>query len=278
LEKDAAISRIQAGAAYTGDVEAGLRVGRAVGARAIARARRDGSDAAWPGTRPSGEGIWQPTPPAFIDPPLEPLAGTWATWVVSDVQQSRPTPPPTYGSAAWRAELAGVQDAVSRRTPEQADAANFWAGSPGTVTPGGLWIEIARNLILKAHLDTRHAARVLALTSVAIADGFVCCWDTKYAYWTLRPITADPTLDVLFPTPPFPSYPSGHSTISFAAAAILGHLFPAAETDLRDRAEEARDSRLWAGIHYPIDNEMGAASGGAVGRQVANYARNDGAE
>ena len=50
---------------------------------------------------------------------------------------------------------------------------------------------------------------MLALTSVAMADAFICCWDAKYAYWTARPITADPTLDVLIPTPPFPSYTSG---------------------------------------------------------------------
>ena len=92
------------------------------------------------------------------------------------------------------------------------------------------------------------------------------------------PITADPTLGVLIPTPPFPSYTSGHSTISFAAATVLGHLFPADEAALRAQAAEARDSRLWAGIHFPVDNEMGATMGGAVGRLVAEYARSDGAE
>jgi membrane-associated phospholipid phosphatase len=112
------------------------------------------------------------------------------------------------------------------------------------------------------------AARVLALTSVAMADGFICCWDAKYTYWTERPITADPSLDVLIPTPPFPSYTSGHSTISTAAATVLGYLFPADEADLTARAHEARSSRLWAGIHFPIDNEMGALGGGMIGRLV----------
>ena len=85
-----------------------------------------------------------------------------------------------------------------------------------------------------------HAARVLALTSVAMADGFICCWDAKYTYWTERPITADPTLDVLIPTPPFPSYTSGHSTISTAAATVLGHLFPEDEADLAARPTRPR--------------------------------------
>src|SRR5262249_50794213 len=106
----------------------------------------------------------------------------------------------------------------------------------------------------------------------------VCCWDAKYAYWTARPITADPSLDVLLPTPPFPSYTSGHSTISAAAAAVLGHLFPADAADLAALAQEARDSRLWAGIHFPLDNEVGAVGGGLIGRLLAAVARTDGAE
>ena len=72
-----------------------------------------------------------------------------------------------------------------------------------------MWIAIARDLIVRDGLDAAHAARVLALVSVAMADGFICCWDAKYTYWTERPITADPSLDVLIPTPPFPSYTSG---------------------------------------------------------------------
>jgi membrane-associated phospholipid phosphatase len=92
-----------------------------------------------------------------------------------------------------------------------------------------------------------------------------------------RPITADPTLEVLIPTPPFPSYTSGHSTISTAAATVLGYLFPADEANLAARANEAKNSRLWAGIHFPIDNEMGALGGGMIGRLVVARAREDGA-
>ena len=183
-----------------------------------------------------------------------------------------------FGSPAWEAELAGVQEAVARRTPEQEAAVQFWAGGPGTVTPAGLWIEIARDLIVRDGLDAPHAARVLALTSVAMADGFICCWDAKYTYWTARPITADPSLDVLIPTPPFPSYTSGHSTISTAAATVLGYLFQIHEADLAARANGAQSSRLWAGIHFPIDNEMGALGGGMIGRLVVARARADGAE
>jgi membrane-associated phospholipid phosphatase len=145
------------------------------------------------------------------------------------------------------------------------------------VTPGGLWIEIARDLVVRDGLDSLRAARVMALTSIAIADGFVCCWDAKYTYWTARPITADPTLDVLIPTPPFPSYTSGHSTVSAAAATVLGHLFPSDAAALDGRADEAKNSRLWAGIHFPVDNDMGASGGAQLGRLIVDVARSDGA-
>ena len=279
LVDEASASRLWAGANFRSDVDAGLALGRAIGARAIARGKADGSDAVWDGTgRPTSAGFWQPTPPAYIQQPLEPLAGSWMTWVIPSGNSYRPTAPPAWESPAWAAELATVQEAVARRTPEQTAAVRFWAGGPGTVTPAGLWTLIARALIVRDGLDLPHASRVLALTTIAMTDAFVCCWDAKYAYWSERPITADPTLAVLIPTPPFPSYTSGHATISAAAASVLGHLFPADAADLAARAQEAAASRLWAGIHFAIDNETGAGGGAMVGRLMAERARTDGAE
>ncbi|MBA2598964.1 MAG: phosphatase PAP2 family protein [Chloroflexia bacterium] len=278
LADQAATSQLLAARAFRSDIEAGQAIGRAVGERAVARGKVDRASTSWDGSgRLTDPGSWQPTPPGYFQQPAEPLAGTWRTWILSSGDQYRPPAPPAFRSPSWEAELAGVQEAVARRTPEQEAAVRFWAGGPGTVTPAGLWIEIARNLIVRDGLDPAHAARVLALTSVAMADAFICCWDAKYTYWTERPITADPELDVLIPTPPFPSYTSGHSTISTAAATVLGYLFPADEADLAARADEAKSSRLWAGIHFPIDNEMGALGGGMIGRLVVVRAREDGA-
>jgi membrane-associated phospholipid phosphatase len=279
LADEAATSRLFAGTNVRSDIEAGMAIGRAVGERAVAHGKSDGSDAIWDGKgRPEGDGYWQPTPPAYIQQPLDPLAGAWTPWVLPSGDAYRPTPPPTWGSPAWQAELQAVQEAVAGRTPEQETAVRFWAGVPGTVTPAGLWTQIARDLVVRDRLDLPYATRVLALTTVAMADAFVCCWDAKYTYWSARPITADPSLDVLIPTPPFPSYTSGHSTISAAAATVLGHLFTADADDLAAKAVEAKSSRLWAGIHFPIDNEMGATGGGMVGRLVVMRARDEEAE
>lgn len=268
MANDAAESRLWAGASYRSDIEAGLILGQAVGRLAIARGKADASDLAWDGLRPATAGTWKPTPPEFRAEPLEPLAGTWDTWVLPDGAALRPAPPSAWGTIAWRAELRAVQAAVAARTPEQAAAVHRWAGGPGTVTPAGLWVEIARELIVRDRLDSVRAGRTLALTTIAMSDGFVCCWDAKFAYWTARPITADPSLDVLIPTPPFPSYTSGHSTISAAAATVLGGLFPNDTDVLAAKARQAKDSRLWAGIHFPADNETGATGGRLIGRLV----------
>jgi membrane-associated phospholipid phosphatase len=279
LADEACTSRLIAGANFRSDIAAGRALGRAIGARAISRGKSDGSDAVWDGAgRPTGAGVWQPTPPAYIQQPLDPLAGAWTTWVLPSGKAYRPPAPPAWGSPGWQAELGAVQEAVARRTAAQVAAVRAWAGGPGTVTPAGLWMQIARDLILRDGLDLTHAARVLALTSAAMADGFICCWDAKYVYWSERPITADPTLAVLIPTPAFPSYTSGHATISAAAATVLGHLFPSDAADLAAQAQEATSSRLWAGIHFPIDIDMGTTGGALVGRLVAERARTDGAE
>jgi hypothetical protein len=188
LASDAANTCLQAGANYRSDVEAGLALGRAVGQLAADRGRADGSDSDWDGKRPEGEGYWAPTAPRYIGYPLEPMAGTWQPWVVRDIAALRPPPPPAWGSPMWRAQLDAVRKATATRTPEQAKAALFWAGNDGAFSPAGIWLEIGRDMIKRDRLDTLATATVTAVTSIAIADAFICCWDAKYTYWVARPI------------------------------------------------------------------------------------------
>ena len=82
---------------------------------------------------------------------------------------------------------------------------------------------------------------------------------------------------MLIPTPPFPSYTSGHSTVSAAAATVLGHLFPEDATDLAARARRPSNRGCGPVSISRIDNDMGALGGGMIGRLVVSRARNDGA-
>jgi membrane-associated phospholipid phosphatase len=275
LADEAAESRLWAGASFRSDIDAGLAIGRAVGELAAAHGRADGSDAVWDGDgRPTGEGFWEPTPPAFVETPVEPVGGSWGTWVLPSGDAVRPAPPPAYGSPLWQAELEAVQEATANRTLEQARIVEYWA-SKG---PQGAFTDYAAALIERNRLDLPHAARVLALMGAGMADAPIAVWDAKYTWWTERPITADPDLAMLLPTPPYPSYPSGFSAVCGAGAVVLAHLFPEAEVELMASAAEAATQRCWSGIHFPVDDDVGLAMGFQIGRLVNAVARADGAE
>ncbi len=111
---------------------------------------------------------------------------------------------------------------------------------------------------------------MLALLNTAQTDAFIACWDAKFTYWSMRPVTAiHASLDAswlpLIATPPFPSYVSGHSTTSGAASTVLAHVFPDQADLLAGLADEAAVSRLYGGIHYASDNAAGLALGRLVG-------------
>jgi membrane-associated phospholipid phosphatase len=244
--------------------------GRLVGRLLIARAESDGSDAVWTGSAPVGPGSWVPTPPGFIYPPLEPLAGTWRTWTLHDGSQFRPGPPPAYGSARFRAEVREVYRVSKALTDEQKRIADYWADGAGTVTPPGHWNRIALGLAGAAGWPTLRESLLFAVMNAAQADAFIACWDAKYTYWTLRPVTAihrliDPSWAPYIVTPPFPSYVSGHSTTSAAASTVLAAFFPNRGGELEAMAEEAAVSRLYGGIHFRSDNEAGLELGRRVG-------------
>lgn len=251
-----------------------FRGGKLIGNLFVKRAQNDGADAVWPvGTEPKGDPFWIPTPPGFVYPPLEPLAGTWRTWNLRKGSQFRPGPPPTYGSPEFLAEMNEVYAVSQSLTDEQKRIADFWADGVGTVTPPGHWNAIAVDLLEGADLSTLRAAQLFAALNTAQADAFIACWEAKFTYWSLRPITAirrliDPNWISYIVTPPFPSYVSGHSTTSGAASTVLAGFFPEKASELAAMADEAAISRLYGGIHYTSDNVVGLALGRRVG-QVA---------
>jgi hypothetical protein len=239
--------------------------GRLIGRLLIARANSDGADAVWTGSPPTQPGSWVSTPPAFTYPPLEPLAGTWRTWNLRAGAQFRPGPPP-----AFEAEVDEVYAVSQTLTAKQRRIAEYWADGAGTVTPPGHWNRIALDDLGAARLSTLRASLLFSALNTAQADAFIACWDAKYAYWTLRPVTAirrliDPTWLSYIVTPPFPAYVSGHSTTSAAASTVLAALFPDRAGKLGAMAEEAAISRLYGGIHFRSDNEAGLELGRRVG-------------
>jgi hypothetical protein len=124
--------------------------------------------------------------------------------------------------------------------------------------------------------DPPAAARAYALAGIAHNDGSVACWDAKYAYWAPRPNQLDSSIVTLFPQPGHPSYPSAHGCFSGAIARVIGRLFPDFADLMEDKATEAVESRLWSGIHFRSDIDVGLAIGRKVGDLVIERAANDG--
>lgn len=89
-------------------------------------------------------------------------------------------------------------------------------------------------------------------------------------------MTTDPALKTVFSTPPFPSYPSGHSAISSAAASVLAVLFPDRAKHFDDLALEASNSRVWGGVHYRFEIEAGETLGRRVGEAMVGRMRGAG--
>ena len=115
-------------------------------------------------------------------------------------------------------------------------------------------------------------AQVLAATAVAGHDAFISCWQGKFEYNVARPQNwmerAQPGWSPPLPTPPFPSYPSGHATVSGAAAEVLARFFPLQARQLRRDAQDAAFSRVVGGIHWSIDGAAGLDVGQRVARAL----------
>ena len=272
LAEEAGRSRLYAGVEYPSDYAAGLELGRRVAEQVIARARADGSDAVFNGVIPTGRCMWTGVNPGNV------TAAQWKPFLLSSASEFRPPPPPSCESADVQAQMADVRN-FPRGLNAAAFATNakafFWQTADG-LTP---WPYTYMNrLVLEDKLDAPAAARAYALLATANYDAWIGSQDGKYTYWYLRPAQLDTTLVPLFPAPNFPAYPSNHSTVSSVSSEVIAYLFPRDADAVRARAKEAGDSRIWAGIHFEMDNQSGFTLGRSVARKFIAWAEADGSQ
>ena len=241
--EEAARSRVLAGVNYPSDNIAGMALGRQVAARAIARAKVDGTDAKWTGSMPTGAGKWTGTNPIL------PMAGTWKPWVLSSPGELRPAPPLPHDSPEKLAELAELKRFP--RTPLSNNEALYWEAAVGGLRAHQYWNEQLSRKTLEYRLDDNppRAARAFVLPFVTLYDAAIACWEAKYTYWAIRPFQLDPEVKPVFATPNHPNYPAAHACSSIAVTRVLGYLFPRDADGFASLGERAAESRIWAGIH-----------------------------
>lgn len=242
-----------------------------------------------------GHGRWVPT--SAIRQQQAPLLPGWGgnrTFAMANGASCPLPPPPAYSedkASAFYREALEVYETSRRLTPEQEVIARFWSDDPMlSPTPPGHWIAIAIDILDAEKAELDRSAELLMRLGVAMADGFIGCWNAKFQYDLLRPVTyirklIDPKWEPLLITPPFPEYPSGHSTQSGAAAAVLTSFFGEGfaftdRTHVRDglaprsfpsfaaAAEEAGISRLYGGIHFRAAIELGLEQGRCIGQHA----------
>ena len=228
----------------------------------------------------------------------EPWWGTLRPFALRSTDEC-PAPPPaawsTSPNSAFYAEAKRVYDVGRALTEEQRQTVLYWADNPGqTGTPMGHWLAIGSQLVNQRRLSTDQAAEMFVLMTLAQADAFIVIWHEKYHQNLIRPVTyihrhIDARWTPAIITPPFPEYPSGHSGQSAAAATVLSALLgPVAfedstnlalghavrrYTSFQEAADEAAESRLYGGIHFPMGNEGGKVLGRCVGRIVLERLR-----
>jgi len=276
LAEEAGRTRLAAGLEYPSDYHAGLELGRRVAAEIIAKARTDGSDQVWDGVRPTGPCTWTGANPGNV------TGARWRPMVLSTPGEFRPAPPPACDSAAVQAEVAEVRN-FPRATTDPLSSPTFttnWKAFNWQSPLGSLaWpIQHLGRWVMEDKLNTPRAARAYAALGVTMFDAFIASQDGKFTYWYLRPAQLDNRITPLFPAPNFPSYPSNHSTFSASRATVLAHLFPDRADFILALAKEAGDSRIWAGIHYQMDNVSGVELGNKVAHKVIGILDRDGAQ
>lgn len=220
--------------------------------------------------------------------PEEPFAGTWPFiflkrdkfgWFTDPFGDPLPKviDPITID---WEKELREVQETLKNLTPEQQLIADYWGAGHATKQ----WTPIIDRLIdtytiyrtpiPPISLSTPRAARILALTQAAIADAGIVTWAIKYRYDVARPNQQDPNLQTYLCTPRHPSYISGHAVVAGVASEVLSYFFPAEKEHLQQLAKECAISRVYGGVHFPIDSIEGLKLGQAIGKQLSKYFAN----
>jgi hypothetical protein len=250
-------------------------------------------------------GKWSPTPPGYIDA-VEPHWSQIRPVALDSASQFRPAPPPAFsteGSSPFMKEVMEVYQVTQNMDKEKILIASFWDCNPfflntqghlnfatKKLSPGGHWISIAGQAAEVSGADWETTSKAYLLTSIALFDGFISCWEEKYRSQLIRPETVinsyvDEKWRPLLQTPPFPEYTSGHSVISTSAAIVLENIFGSEFSfhdntevsyglpvrffkSFREAANEAAISRLYGGIHYRSAIEEGQIQGELVGRMV----------
>jgi hypothetical protein len=250
-------------------------------------------------------GKWMPTPPEYMDA-IEPYWPQLRTMAIDSASQFRPEPPQAFNldnNGPFFFLAKEVYTIHASLNDSLIAIANHWDCNPFAlhptghflvstkkITPGGHWIGITGVLLKQLNANFEQATYAFSKVSIALFDAFISCWDAKFHYNYIRPVTAitqliDENWKSYLQTPPFPEYTSGHSVVSGAASTVLNKIFgqnttfvdtveqdfglpPRKFNSFDDAANEASESRIIGGIHFREAVVNGLAQGRLIGETI----------
>jgi hypothetical protein len=270
-------------------------------------------------TKPTGEKFT----PGFLTPQWRMVKAFGLT--KEDLERMRPPGPPKAGSEEMKREIAENIRYNANRTPQLIATVEFMRDGPRSTGQSGHWLRFAQDESRRNHYGLDDDVKLFFCVGNICEDAFIANWEAKWYYDSSRPWTLihdgssiyaydgqtirgwkgpqqgtgdipkemwHPYSPESFITPPFPGYPSGHSTVSGAASTIIklysgSDLYgfvaarvPGALTGepqggcvylelptWTSVAELAGISRVMGGYHIQCDNVDALAHG----RKVANF-------
>jgi hypothetical protein len=200
--------------------------------------------------------------------------GYQLTWLIKEGNQFRLEDPKAYNPVGIKLQKAELKQILLNVTKNQIELAKKWSAGSGTILTSGQWLDMANNYMDSHHVPLEQKLVVLSILAMGIADATIAYFDSKYAYWKLRPQMLFPDLNIVGKSGHSPSYPSGHATISMAAAILMDYYFPENREVWDQTAKEISQSRLWGGVHFPIDEHDGLELGRRIGDWIVSKLKN----
>ncbi len=253
-------------------------------------------------------GTWRPTPADYAQA-IEPHWNTIRPFTLSTAGQFSPTRKLQYNmkkNSSFYKTMMELYNMTNNLDTTQKLIARYWDDNPNVsvnlghlnyfihkISPGGHWLMITKQACEIKNESAARSSLAYTLTSIALMDAFIGCWDEKFKTNLIRPITVindyvDKNWQPYIQTPPFPEFTSGHAVISNVAATVLTTLFGDnfAFTDntevgfgnevrkfksFYDASQEVSWSRVYGGIHYPETARISIEQGRIIGTHVIKH-------
>lgn len=220
-------------------------------------------------------------------------------------------PPPAYStnpSSQYYKDFYEVYENITNLTPERQWRAEFWSDDIVglTFSPPARVFQIANQMLHNENSNLEFAVHMLLKLGIAENDAAVAAWGSKYIYNVERPTNFIPknipgaenwktilgwAIGGQDMTPPFPGYPSGHSTFGGLGISVLSEFFgheyvftdrchegrtefygtPRTYTNQTQIGEENAYSRIPLGVHPRFDCSEGLRLGKLVGQNAVDY-------